>query len=435
MSQPQPNHPISRMYRLLAEDDDGRACKDIPDSTCTALPRNFFLLLLGQSATSLADLLSNPKTVLSWLLAALGTPAGFLAWLVPVRESGAMLPQLLIGAWVRRFAVRKYFLLLGSGVQAASLAAMALCAVTLQGDAAGFAIILLLLLFSLARGLNSVAMKDVVGKTIPKGRRGRLSGLAASISGVLTALVALWLLPQQNSDAALYALLLLGAAGLWLTAAGLFSCLREHPGASEGGVNAFAAARKNLQLIVTDSVLRRFIFCRALLLSSALAQPFVVLLAQQQHSGGQMLALLLLASSIAGAVSAPIWGRLADSNSRRVLWLAALAAAAACALCALSASQAISGQWWFYPLLFTWLNIAHAGVRLGRKTYLLDIASGNRRTDYVSVSNSLIGATLLLAGAIGAVIASFSISAVLWFFALCSLFGALLALRLKAVSD
>jgi hypothetical protein len=427
--------PIQRMYRLLADDDDGRACKDIPDSTCTALPRNFLLLLLGQSATTLADLLSNPKTVLSWLLTALGTPAGFIAWLVPVRESAAMLPQLLIGAWVRRFAVRKYFLLVGSAIQASCLAAMALSALTLQGAQAGYAIVLLLLLFSLARGLNSVAMKDVTGKTIAKGRRGRLSGLAASISGISTAGVAMWLLPKQNSDASLYALLLLAAAGLWLTAAGVFSCIREQRGATAGGVNAFAAALSNLQLMLTDSVLRRFVLCRALLLSSALAQPFVVLLAQQHSNGAKMLALLLLASSIGGAVSAPLWGRLADTDSKRALWLAALAAAAACALCAVSGNLAFSEQWWFYPLLFTWLNIAHAGVRLGRKTYLLDIASGNRRTDYVSVSNSLIGACLLLAGAVGAIVASVSISAVLGLFALCSLAGAVMARQLQPVTD
>jgi MFS family permease len=423
---------IARMYRLLADDDDGRACKDIPDSACTNIAQNFFLLLCSQCFTALADLLSNPKTVLTWLLAALGSPAAFVAWLVPVRESAAMLPQLLIGAWVRRFAVRKHFLLLGSMLQASCLGAMALCAVTLHGSQAGLAIVLLLLLFSLARGVNSVAMKDVMGKTIAKGRRGRLSGLAASISGVLTALMALWLMQQDDSNSMLYAILLLSAALLWLSAAVLFRLISEQPGATAGGVNAFKAAVANLKLIISDAVLRRFVICRALLLSSALAQPFVVLLAQQQNNGGQMLALLLLASSVAGAVSAAVWGRLADRNSKRVLLLAALACAAVCAACALTAGLHLSSLWWFYPLLFTGLNIAHSGVRLGRKTYLLDIASDNTRTDYVAISNSLIGAMLLLGGAIGAVIANLSITAVLWFFAACALAGALLATQLKA---
>ncbi|CAG0911666.1 unnamed protein product, partial [Cyprideis torosa] len=56
----------------------------------------------------------------------------------------------------------------------------------------------------------------------------------------------------------------------------------------------------------------------------------------------------------------------------------------------------------FYPLAFFGLGVAHSGVRLGRKTYLVDMSEGNRRTDYVAVSNTTIGALLLLSGALGA---------------------------------
>lgn len=51
-----------------------------------------------------------------------------------------------------------------------------------------------------------------------------------------------------------------------------------------------------------------------------------------------------------------------------------------------------------FPFLFFALSIAHSGVRLGRKTYLEDIAEGDQRTDYVAVSNTVIGVLLLLAG-------------------------------------
>ena len=48
-----------------------------------------------------------------------------------------------------------------------------LAALFLNGQVAGWAIIALLVLFSLARGFSSVAAKDVLGKTIPRPRRGR----------------------------------------------------------------------------------------------------------------------------------------------------------------------------------------------------------------------------------------------------------------------
>lgn len=51
------------------------------------------------------------------------------------------------------------------------------------------------------------------------------------------------------------------------------------------------------------------------------------------------------------------------------------------------------------------LAIAHAGVRIGRKTYLVDMAGGNKRTDYTAVSNTVIGLLLLLVGGLSAAVA------------------------------
>ena len=53
---------------------------------------------------------------------------------------------------------------------------------------------------------------------------------------------------------------------------------------------------------------------------------------------------------------------------------------------------------WLHPVAFFLLGVAHSGVRAGRKTYLVDMAGGVKRTDYVSVSNSVIGGILLLTG-------------------------------------
>ena len=60
---------------------------------------------------------------------------------------------------------------------------------------------------------------------------------------------------------------------------------------------------------------------------------------------------------------------------------------------------------WLYPLAFFVLAIAHAGVRIGRKTYMVDMAGGTKRTDYTAVSNTVIGVLLLFAGAASAAVA------------------------------
>jgi len=57
---------------------------------------------------------------------------------------------------------------------------------------------------------------------------------------------------------------------------------------------------------------------------------------------------------------------------------------------------------WLLPGCNFLLSIAHQGVRIGRKTYVVNLGKGNQRTDYVAVSNTLIGVVLLLLGFSGA---------------------------------
>ena len=165
-----------RLYSFLVEEEDARVCKDIPDEACTEVPGNFFKIGLSQILTKLADELGSAKTVLPWALSAVGAPSAFTGLLVPIRESGSLLPQLVIAAAVRGRSRRKGVWVLGAVLQALALAGMALSIVFFRGLMAGVLVVGLLGFFSLARGLGSVASNDVTGKTIPKTRRGRLTG-------------------------------------------------------------------------------------------------------------------------------------------------------------------------------------------------------------------------------------------------------------------
>ena len=293
--------PLDRLYGLIANEEDARVCKDIPESACREVPRNFFLILAANVLTKLGDLLISPKTVLAWLMSAVGAPA-LVAWLVPIRESGSMVPQMVIAAWVRRKPVRKWFWTLGSLGQALSVAAMAASVWFLNGYSAGYGLIVALTLFSLSRGFCSVSMKDVQGKCIPKTRRGRLSGLAATLGGTATvALTALLFWDRGDPSMAFYSLLLLLAAALWLIAGALFAGVDEYPGETGGGGNAMRDAISSLSLLKTDKPFRHFVITRALLLCSALAAPYFVVLAQQQTESGWALGIFLLASSLASS--------------------------------------------------------------------------------------------------------------------------------------
>ena len=428
---------LDQVYSLIANEEDARACTDITEEACREVPRNFFLILGSNVLTKLGDLLVSPKTVLAWMLSAIGAPA-LVAWLVPIRESGSMIPQMVIGAWVRQKPVRKWFWTLGSFGQAVSVGGMAASIWFMEGYAAGAGVIAALIVFSLARGFCSVSMKDVQGKCIPKKRRGRLSGLASTIGGTATVLLTVVLFWDQGDPGVLfYTLLLLLAAGLWIIAGLLFSAVDEFAGETGGGGSALRQAVKSLTLLRDDPPFRHFVITRALLLCSALAAPYFVVLAQGANDSGWLLGIFLLASSLASSVSASIWGWMADDSSRKVMIRGALIASGACLTVGLVAWRFGDSTWigWFYPAGFFVLSIAHAGVRLGRKTYLVDMAGGNKRTDYTSVSNTVIGVLLLVVGGLTALVSMISEVAVILTLGLMGLAGAMSAVRLKDVTN
>jgi hypothetical protein len=358
---------------------------------------------------------------------------------VPVRESGSLIPQLAIAAWVRRRPIRKWTWVLGAVLQGAAVAAIGVTALVLTGAAAGAAVLGALVVFSLARGLCSVAHKDVLGKTIPKTRRGRVSGIAAGVSGAVVLLVGLgmYVLRPGDAGAVFYVSLLGGAAALWWLAAGIYSTMEEEPGEVDGGGNAFSAALKSLGLLGRDRDFRRFVITRSILISSALVAPYYVALAKRSSGGSTaVLGLLVVAGGLASTVSAPVWGRMADRSSRRVLLLAAaLAGALGVAIFLLEHFAADAVPTWLYPVAFLVLGVAHAGIRLGRKTYLVDMAGGNRRTDYVAVSNTVIGVILLAAGGLTAALSFLGPPMMILLLSLAAFAGVALGRSLPEVED
>lgn len=431
---------LDRAYGYLANEEDARVCKDIPDEACRVVPENFFRHLGTNVLTRLGDAVINPKTVLAWLVPLLQAPDFVLSLLVPIRESGSLLPQLLIAQRIRRLALRKWSWVMGAAGQGISALGMAAVVYLLSGWKAGLALLALLTIFSLSRGICSVAAKDVIGKTVPKTRRGRLNGLSSTLSGLLViGLGAILSIIQDDSSLRILALIILAAGVIWFVSAVLYATIDEHPGETEGGGNAWETAMEQLSLLRTDVDFRRFVLVRTLFIATALTSPFIVLLTQQRmpDEGLAMLGIFVLVSGIGDSVSATVWGVQADRSSRRVMIMAGSAAGLIGIIVALSEwlDAGAADTMWFYASLYFLLTVAHSGMRVGRKTYLVDMAGGNKRTDYVAVSNTVIGVALLAAGLISAGLAAISVPFAVFALALMALAGTVICLRLPDVQE
>lgn len=423
-----------RVYSFISGDAEPRGCKDIPEDACTELPQNFVRNAASGTASKLAEQLAGPELVLPWLLASIGAPPALAGFLVPVRQAGSLVPQLAVAGQIRKARRRKWFWSGGAIVQAITLLLMWPAVLLLPATAAGWSVVVLLTLFSLASGVGSVAFSDVVGKTIPKGRRGLLLAVRATSGGIL-GLAAGFLIKSTIADVnslTPYILMIIVAAGLWLVAAFLFGSIAEKPGATSGGRNPLQELKAGIRVLREDSGFARFVLARVFLLTVELSLPFYALFARK-FSGGELsnLGLFLMATALAEIFSSPLWGKFADRASHKVMAAGGLLAAAAgvyaLLLTLLPDNMHIS---YLAAAAFLIVGFAKGGVRMGRKTYIIDYAPSDQRPLYTAMSNTLIGILALAGGIFGLIAQLFGVNAVIGVLLALALTGGIVALSM-----
>ncbi len=374
------------------------------------IARGFFLICCTNFFSKVADLLASPKITLTWLMQALGAPAFAISLIVPIRESGSMLPQLLLAGPVAGRARKAPLYQVGTAVQALAIFGMVLTAMAFTGALAGWLIVALVTLFSLGRCLCSLASKAVLGKVIPKSLRGQTTGWSATIAGLTSCAVAAYLLTQSSTKSiSTVVVLLLIASACWLLASLAYGFVNEPEDSQRGHDKADQSLSDRIMMLRKDRDLRRFVLVRALFVSSALVAPYYILLGGEDSSKVRVLGALLLASGLAQLLSSVVWGRWSDRSSRTTMIISGLLVfllGAVTTIIHLLASDLLQTSW-LIPLIYFGLEVAHQGVRVARKTYLVDMTSDKNRVEYVALSNSVIGALLLIAGVLLGLLATF----------------------------
>ena len=395
--------------------------------------------IIANGVQNLGDQLVAAKTVLPWLFQTAGVPAALMALLVPIRESGSMLPQAALTPWVLNSPSRKRLWIIGGIVQALAALGIGLAAMVMDSLALGIVVLVLLGVLSIGRALCSITGKDVQGKTISKGKRGIVTGRATTLGGIATLIVGISLLFFGDVDrTALIIVLMLGAAS-WAVASIVFTGIIEPDESSHTETNSRERIRwwtDTWAMFVRDAQFRDFVIVRSLMLVSALSTSFIVALS---HSVGNDsisgLTGFVLASGLASLLGGSVSGRLSDISSRRVMSVGAAIASALLVFIVISA-QFLPQQWNFclLPLGFFAINLVHTAIRVARKTYVVDMAEGSQRTRYVASANTLMGVMLLLVGGISAIVSVFGNQAALLFLAAVGFIGTWRAGKLPEVS-
>jgi MFS family permease len=130
-----------------------------------------------------------------------------------------------------------------------------------------------------------------------------------------------------------------------------------------------------------------------------------------------LIGLFLIVSGLANTVSGSVWGRLADYSSRTLMAIASgvNALVGVVVLLMLQLKIEFNALLLFVTAYFL-TSVCLAGVRLGRKTLLVDMATAETRSAYVAVSNTSIGFLILIVGAVVSLIAGQNTQGMLWAF-------------------
>jgi len=437
-----------RIYETVMRRDP-KSQEEMSATVLRAVPGNAVRLVGANALQRSGDQTVSASTVLPWLFHALGVPVALAGLLVPIRESGSMLPQAMLTPLVLRVARRKRVFVAGALVQSVAVAAMALVAALGRGVTAGVLILISLAVFSLGRSLCSISSKDVQGRTIPRGERGQITGLSTTASGIVAITLGLGLRTYGGSDlaASVFAWMLAAGAALWVLAALMYARVLEpsgeksNPGAADDPARAPSGWWTTTVTLLRDDVpFRRFVIMRSLLLVSALSPPFIVSLAASSGVGVfGGLGGFVIASGVSALVGGLVFGRLADRSSRTLMAAGAgLASAVLIVFVTVSRLPTFDGDsaWGTALFIGTYfaLTFIHTGVRVGRKTYLIDMAEGDLRTKYVAVSNTAMGVILLVTGAVSALLSTWGPHWALLFLAALGILGVITAARLPDVS-
>ncbi|WP_191284860.1 MFS transporter [Aliiroseovarius zhejiangensis] len=398
--------------------------------------RNGLIHLLSLSASKTADALIDPKLVLSWLMGAIGAPAYLIGALVPVREAGALLPQLWVARRVQTQLGRKRFWAMGAAVQSAMAVSIALIAYFLSDALAGWLIVAALAVLAIGRSIASTTYKDALAHSVPQGRRGAVTGAAGSIAAAFGLAYGVSMSLGVFGDVSITAVAAyVFLAGMLYGAAALVFLRLQEDDIPETREEA-QSWRAFFAPLVTDRAFQLFILTRGFLTATAFAPPFIVMVTvgASERSLTQ-LGPLVVASALAASSSAFLWGKVSDISSRLTLCMSGLVAAGAYGLtAAMVLGGGTLGLWWAVGLMFV-AQVAYQGVRSGRSIFLTDMTRDETRLRYTALSNTVIGIVLFAGLGLGGVAQLAGAEYALVICAIMAALGASFATRLTPLKD
>jgi MFS family permease len=363
---------------------------------------NYRLLLLDGSFFYIGSAFIDSATVMPLFVSTLTSSPLVIGMVTTIRSAGHLLPQVFIAGIAQGLSRKKPLLVGGAVVSRICVLALALTAGVLTARLPGAALgafFLALSLLALSDGISGVPWTDILARTIPLERRGRLLGTMQCVGGV-GGVAAGWVIrelmvnPVPGYPLNYAAIFSLGFLFLSLSLAA--TCLlREPPG--QATPVALGRYLKSLpQALRAHPRFRRLMVARAMMSMYMLALPFYIVHSRLELGFGPGAVGAFVSAQMAGSIiGGMLWGNLADRcGNRRLLQVMAVAQLFMPVFALISRPLVgdTPGVLVFLLHLFIFAILGACfggGMWMAFTSYLLEIVDDRSRPTYIGLMNTL----------------------------------------------
>ncbi|MBN1837822.1 MAG: MFS transporter [Spirochaetales bacterium] len=380
---------------------------------------NFAMGLIHGILFEAALAFSSPTAVLPVFLSHFTGSLALIGLFSAVVKAGGVLPQLIVAHRLQGRSQNKPVLVAAIWARAAAWGVLGgftwLCADCGAAVLLG-ALLVLLLVFSIAGGVANVPFMELWGKALPARLRGRFWGhrqlwgglLAVGAGyGVKAVLAADIVFPRS------YAVLFASSFLLLALSYVALSSVREPAGevsSVKDGLGRFLL--RAVSLLRHDTGFVWLTVTQFATMFFGFAVPFYVLYGRE-HLGmpAEQVGILVAAQMVGVIVSNLLWGWLSDRFGNRIV--IRLTAVATVAIPALALAGRL-GSWQVLVGVFALIGAALSGVNIGFVNYVLEIAPAQQRPTYIAVNGTLNGLLAMLPIAGGWVVDAGSYRLAFW---------------------
>lgn len=366
--------------------------------------------------------ISEPESVLTLFVKALGGSSFLIGLLPSLRFFGWLAPQFLVAARMQRFSRFVPITQALEFVRAFLYLAIAGFALAYGVRNPQLVLGVFLVLFMITRvtaGSSSVARNEIIGRMVSPRERAHvvsLRRLSGGIAGFLAGFFIRYVLDERVTSFPWNYAILVGVSGTFFAIAITILNFIEEPETSIEAreVGALEQLKRAPDLLRDDRRFMLFIVMRGASTGLSVAAPFYILYAVDVVGApAAMAGVYISVRTLARVVSNIFWDR--QCRRRGSLWIlrASFVLGVGCPLIVILLSSLQSMLWpdglplfltWAFGAVFLLQGLADSAYGIGNVAYLFDIAPVEERPTYYGLANTVLGPVYFLPALGGAVL-------------------------------